>query len=127
MPLAFTRGRPRPRRWKTCPLCVPAGTLSDDAAGDRRARSTSAPKHELRVRDEHFGVEILAVALEARIVRDFEDHVDVAARTAARARVADAAQRHVLTRRDAGGNLHANLPVAAHASFATTLLARRAR
>src|SRR3990170_2278318 len=28
VPLAFTRGNPRPPSWKTCPLCVPAGTCS---------------------------------------------------------------------------------------------------
>ena len=37
MPVAFTRGRPRPRRWNTCPLCVPAGTRSDSSPS-RRAR-----------------------------------------------------------------------------------------
>ena len=41
--------------------------------------STSAPEHELRVGDEHLAVEILAVALEARIFLDLEDDEDVAA------------------------------------------------
>ena len=39
--------------------------------------------------------------------------------------VADAAQRHVLARRDAGRNLHRDFVIAAHATFAATLLARR--
>src|SRR5262245_332434 len=81
-------------------------------------------KHELRVRDEHLGVEILTVTLEPRIVGDLEKNVDVTTRTAARPGISDTAQRHVLTCRDAGRNLHRQLFFAAQPSFTTTLLAR---
>jgi hypothetical protein len=51
--------------------------------------------------------------------------VNVTTRTAARASVPDAAQCHVLTRRNAGRNLNVQLPVGAQTSFATTLFAWR--
>ena len=124
MPLAFTRGKPRPRRWNSAPLCVAGGHRHRRVARNRRNAQLGA-KHELRVRDEHLGVEIFAVALEARIVGDLEQHVNVAARPASRSRVADAAQRHVLARRYARRNLDRDLALAAQSSFATTFLARR--
>src|SRR5262249_4142231 len=80
---------------------------------------------ELRVRHEHLGIEVLAVSLEALVVRDFEHDVHIAPRRAARARVADAAQRHVLSSRDARGNRHRQLALTAHPAFAFTLLAWR--
>src|SRR5436190_21716237 len=49
----------------------------------------------------------------------------VAARGATRAGIADSTQRHVLPRRDTRRNLNGELGVAADASLATTLFARR--
>src|SRR5262245_24320885 len=82
-------------------------------------------EHELGVGDEDFRVQVLAVALESGIVGNVEQNVDVAARTTARSSISDAAQCHVLTRRNAGRNLDVQLLVIAQTSFATTLLARR--
>src|SRR5689334_19045268 len=82
-----------------------------------------AAEHELWIRHQHFGVEILAVPLEARIVGDLEEHMDVTARTAARARIADAAQRHVLACGNASGNLHGHVALTAQTSFAAAFLA----
>ena len=76
------------------------GNLERHARRDGRHLDRRA-EHELRIGDEHLGVEILAVALEAWIVGDVEHDVDVAALAAALRRVADAAHRHVLTGRDA--------------------------
>ena len=82
-------------------------------------------ERELRIGHQHFGVEVLAVALEPRIVGDLEQDVYVAARSAARARVADAAQRHVLPGRDSRRDLDAQLMLAAYPSLAAAVLARR--
>src|SRR6185437_8278629 len=53
-------------------------------------------EHELRVGDESFRVEILALALEAWIIGHVEQHVNVAAWSIARSGVADAAKRDEL-------------------------------
>src|SRR5690242_9069501 len=78
-------------------------------------------EHQLWIRDEHLGEEIRTVALEARVLLDVEHHEDVAARSAARTHAPHPPQRHVLSRRYAGRDLHRNGVLAANASFAATL------
>src|SRR4051794_6692895 len=90
--------------------------------GDRRDAQVGAQR-ELREGDENLRVEIFAVTLEAWIVSHLEQHVHVAAPTAARSGVTHPAQRHVLPRGDAGRNLHLDVLVAAHAAFALADLA----
>src|SRR5678815_6006213 len=65
------------------------------------------------------------MCIRDRIFSNLEQHMDVTARSAAGAGVADAAQRHVLARRHAGGNLHGDLALAPYPSFAAAVLARR--
>jgi len=45
--------------------------LERDVCGDG-GDAHLAPEHKLRVRDQHLGVEIFTVALEARVFSDFE-------------------------------------------------------
>src|SRR5205085_7840054 len=82
-------------------------------------------EHELRIRDEHLGVKVLTVALEALIFLDFEDDDDIAASSATKSGVPRPAHRHVLAGRDARGDIDRQLGAAAHAPFSTALLARR--
>src|SRR6476646_6382748 len=79
---------------------------------------------ELSVRNENLGVELLAVTLEARIVGDLEDDVNVATRPATLTRVTYPTQRHVLASRDARRNVDRDLALLAQAALAPTLLAR---
>src|SRR5262249_46965029 len=69
--------------------------------------------------------EVVTIALKAWIVLNVEEDVNVAARGSTNARIPNATQRHVLTRRDARRNLHDDLVIRPHLSLATTLLARR--
>src|SRR5829696_2937179 len=80
-------------------------------------------QYELRIGDEHFGVEILTIPLEPRIVGDVEDDVHVAALASTLRCVPDAAHRHVLPRRDSGGNRDLDHLLAAHSAVAPALLA----
>ena len=91
---------------------------------DERHRHVGA-KDELRIGQQGLGVQILAIALEPRIIGDLEDHMDVATLAAARARVPDAAKGHVLIRRDAGRNLYYDFLVAAQSSLTSAFLAGR--
>src|SRR5690606_38375301 len=59
-------------------------------------------KHELRIRHEHFAVEIVTVALEAVVFGNLEHDEHVAARRTTKARVPATAHAHVLPRRNAG-------------------------
>ena len=79
VPPAFTRGKPRPAQMEQLPALRSGRNRHATVAGDSRHAELRA-EHELRVRDEHFGVEILAVALEPRVIGNLEQHVDVAAR-----------------------------------------------
>src|SRR4051812_32427471 len=82
-------------------------------------------ERELRVGHKNFGVEVLAVALEPRVLFHLEHDEDVTTRTATRTHVADPAHRHVLASSDARGNPHSDLLLAANASLASAFLARR--
>src|SRR5919201_3056615 len=96
----------------------------NDAARDGRHGDLRA-QNKLRVGREHFGVQILAVALEPWILRDFEDHVDIPAPPTAHPGIAYTAERHVLTGGNAGRNVNLDLTIRAYATVASTLLARR--
>ena len=90
--------------------------------------STSAPSTSCGYDDQHLAVEILAVALEARIVRDVEDDEHVATRRR-RAAPALPTPRIVMYCPVAtpGGICDLDRLLAAHASVALALLARRRR
>ena len=102
-----------------------AGRDRQRHGGGHRRYLDRGAEHQLRVGDEHLGVQILAVALEPLIVGHLEHHVHVAALAVADAGIAHPAQRHVLPRGHAGRYLHLDRLVAAHAPLAATLAARR--
>src|SRR6185503_12373170 len=97
-----------------------AGHTQIRARHDRRYGDLRT-EPQLRIRDEHFGIEIFTITLEARIFRHLEDHVHVATFAAALASVAYPAKRHVLPRGNAGRDLDRELALLTHASIATTL------
>jgi hypothetical protein len=93
-------------------------------AGDRRHAELRA-KDELRVRDKHLGVEIFPIALEARIVGDLEEHVNVSARPASCPGISHTAERHVLACGYTGRNVYRDFTLGSQATFTATLLAWR--
>jgi len=98
--------------------------VQGDGAGDHRHIDVR-PQRQLWVGNQYLSVEILTVALEARIFLDLEHDDDVAARTTTGTDVADTAHRHVLTSRDSSGDSHLNLLFSARPSLAPAFLARR--
>ena len=93
-------------------------------ASDTRHIDISA-EYGLRIREQHFAIEIFAVALEAFIFDHFEDDDDITARTAAHPGIPHAAQMHVLPRRDAGRNLDLDVVLAALTPFSAARLTGR--
>jgi hypothetical protein len=100
------------------------GNVKSNARRNSRNFDIGA-KDQLRIRDEHFAIQVFAVALETRILFNLEYNQNVAATTAARTDVARASHGHVLTGRHTGRNMNLDLLVLSNATFSATLPARR--
>src|ERR1700694_3828547 len=106
------------------PALGSTGYLQGHRPADHRHFDIGA-EGELWIRDQHFGVEILAVALESWIFLHLEHHEDVSSRSTPWSDIAHGAHGHVLTRRYAGRNAHRDLLFSSNAPLAPALLARR--
>ena len=120
-----TSGMPLPRSLKRAPGCVPSGTLTSSSSVERRHADLAAERERREV-DRHLAVEVVAVALEERVLLHVDDDVEVAGRAAGRAVLAFALEPQPLAGGDAGGNLDRDLALAADASRAAARLARLA-
>ena len=83
-----------------------------------------AAERERREVQRHLAVQVVAVALEERVLLHVDDDVEIAGRAAARAGFAFAAEAQALAGGDAGGDADGELLLLLHASRAA---ARRAR
>ena len=77
---------PRPRSVNVAPLCVLSGTVKASSPSSVGIRDLAAQR-ERRVVQRDFAEQIVAVALEERMVLDVDDDVQVAGRSARRARL----------------------------------------
>src|SRR5688572_2122573 len=96
------------------------GNLQCHACAYRRHLNVGA-EHELRVRDEHFAVQILGISLKTRIFLDLEYDEDIPPSAPARTDIPCPAHRHVLSGRNARRNLDRYTFLLAHPSLAATL------
>ena len=76
-----------PAQVELLPALRSGGNRQHHGAGDGRDGNLAA-KHQLRIRHQHFRVQVFTVAVEARIFGNVEHYVHVAARTAANAGIA---------------------------------------
>src|ERR1041385_8695373 len=105
-------------------LC-PFGNLERLFTLEGRNGDVAAEGHR-RIVHGDFAEQIVAVAMEERVVLHMDDNVEVAGRTASGARLAFAAQAQALAARDARGNLHRQLARLLHATRSTACVARGA-
>ena len=101
---------PLPRSRNTVPVAVPSGIFSVSRARRRRVGHVDlAAERQRREVHRNLAREIVAVALEERMLLDLDDDVEIAGRPAERAGFAFAREPQPLAGRDAGGNLDRQL------------------
>src|SRR5437867_3791925 len=83
-----------------------------------------AAERSRRETDRHFAVQVRTIALEHRVRLERNDDVEIAGRTAVRARLAFAGQTNPVVRIDAGGNLDRQRLVLLDAARAVACRAR---
>ena len=111
------------QRGTTGPVSRALGTLNGSSPSSV-GNPDLAAERERREVERHLAVEVVAVALEERMVLHVDDDVEVARRTARASGFAFAGQTQPLAGGDAGRNAHRELALLLHAAGA---LAGRAR
>ena len=99
---------PLPRRRNIEPVCVPSGIFSVSVPSDEGHLDLAAERQRREVQRD-FAVQIVAVALEERVLLHVNDDVEIAGGAALRAAFAFAVEAHALPGGNAGGNLHRQL------------------
>ena len=87
--------------------------MSSDSRPRGRVDLDRAAERDDGEGDVDLAVQVVAVALELRVLGDVDDDVEVAGGAAGKAGLALAVQPQPLARRDAGGDLHGELALAA--------------
>ena len=95
-----------------------AGRDRERLVAVERRNPDLAAERERREVQRHFAVQVVAVALEERVLLHVDHDVEIAARTAAGPRFAFAAQAQTLAGGDAGRNADGELLLLLHASRA---------
>ena len=91
---------PLPRRRNTCPVCVSGGTFTL-AEPSSVGISISPPRAAVREADRHLAMQVVAVALEDRVLLEVDHDVEVARRAAVHAGLAFARQADAVALVDA--------------------------